>query len=167
MSTLPCPACALQRVQDGIDDATPMEQLGYIYLAESPDNRFKVGTSVHPHCRVRHLGQRGMILRHSILAPWSYRIERWIHQHFALKRIAGEWYRLDTADVETFPALVERYRPSPERIRELVRAYPLVRCPTCRIWTRPTPESGIAPHACIPRLPPENVVRAYRERAEQ
>jgi|SRR5688572_16922262 len=75
---------------------------GYLYVLES-SNLYKIGYSFDPDTRLRRL-QTGsatpLTVVHLIRTPHFRELEKKLHRRFAAKRIHGEWYALDNADIE-------------------------------------------------------------------
>lgn len=85
---------------------------GYIYLLRAPHDAtlFKIGKATDPSNRLRTFNVKlpfpvefDCLLQTTDMSL----LEKWIHNEYASKRIEGEWFRLDTADVEAIRALGE------------------------------------------------------------
>lgn len=85
-----------------------MKKSGYVYLIESSHGVYKIGLSRDPQNRIATFG---------ILLPFPVEfvcliqtddmraLETQLHTRYADKRINGEWFALDTADVEYIKSL--------------------------------------------------------------
>lgn len=74
----------------------------YLYVLES-SGLYKIGYSFDPETRLRRLqtGSASPIkIVHLIRTPHYRQLEKKLHHRFASKRVHGEWYALDTADLE-------------------------------------------------------------------
>ena len=77
---------------------------GVVYLLKSGAN-FKIGRSNDLMGRLSQLrtGQSGaLVLVHTIATDDPPGIEAYWHRRFAARRIKGEWFKLDSADVSSF-----------------------------------------------------------------
>lgn len=76
---------------------------GYIYLIQSPTGHYKIGRTKDLHNRLKTFGVQLPFEVEFICVIETddmYGLERRLHEHFAAKRVNGEWFALDTADVE-------------------------------------------------------------------
>lgn len=83
------------------------ELYGYVYLVESR-GRFKIGQSKHPFKRLKSLttgSPDSMRIVHSFRSLLYKFIEQQLHMKFASKRIRGEWFLLEPADVDYIKSL--------------------------------------------------------------
>lgn len=83
-------------------------QAGYVYLVKAETGQYKIGLSKDPHNRAKTFG---------VLLPFNVEFEALIktdnmrlleaqlHQRFASKRLYGEWFKLEPADVEYIKSL--------------------------------------------------------------
>lgn len=93
-STLDCPA-ALPRASSRLRTA------GHIYVLRSPHG-YKIGKTISLRDRVRLFAVKlpfMTTLVHSFESDDYTASERALHQHFAGKRLEGEWFDLDAADL--------------------------------------------------------------------
>jgi predicted GIY-YIG superfamily endonuclease len=78
-------------------------KVGYVYLLEVPDGNWKIGYTVNPKSRHKtfnvKLPFKVKPFEHIIQTPDMKKLERELHQHFATKRVAGEWFALDANDI--------------------------------------------------------------------
>lgn len=74
---------------------------GYVYLMRNGRGHFKIGHSIHPRKRRSQLSSQRNPVRIILLIPTRDMIalETELQRQFILKRIAGEWYRLDNSDI--------------------------------------------------------------------
>lgn len=82
---------------------------GYVYLVQSPTGSYKIGRTKDPDNRMKTF---------SVKLPFEvdyvcvietgdmYALERNLHQQYATKRVNGEWFMLDTTDVNFIKSLV-------------------------------------------------------------
>ncbi len=85
---------------------------GYVYVYGG-EGTYKIGWAKNPEARIASWP----------LMPWPCEIvltikskdaialESHLHQHFASKRVNGEWFSLSEADLATIPTLVEQDQP--------------------------------------------------------
>lgn len=75
----------------------------YIYiLFDSKAGCYKIGRSIKPEFRERTLMSERSTFKMIWVSPLTnLRVEKEIHNHFASKRIRGEWFNLDASDIET------------------------------------------------------------------
>ncbi len=86
-----------------------------LYVVRAGD-RYKIGCSSDPDRRAKELG--GALLDW-VPIPFGFDlIERRVHQHFAAKRIQGEWFALTESDVAEFERIVH------EAVRYVRRVHP-------------------------------------------
>ena len=96
-----------------VPEAPKTPRPGFVYLLES-GGRYKIGMAVDVEARIKTISQDAacpVVLVHKIPAANKRGTEAYFHAHFAEKRLHGEWFALDPADVE----YVKRY---PEYIGE-------------------------------------------------
>jgi hypothetical protein len=80
---------------------------GYVYLLKA-ENGCKIGMSVNPKKRIETLGVKLPFPIDTICTIKTddmTSLELELHQHFADKRINGEWFNLDTEDIEYIKGL--------------------------------------------------------------
>jgi len=77
-----------------------MKRLGYLYVIRH-NNLFKIGSARNLTNRLTQLRTAAPYLQrvHSILSPEYKSLERWLHMYFNRKRVIGEWFDLDEADI--------------------------------------------------------------------
>lgn len=76
---------------------------GYVYLLKSPTGHYKIGCTSNPHNRAKTFGiQLPFEVEFLALIYFEdmYTLEAEMHEEFAHKRVNGEWFALDDADVE-------------------------------------------------------------------
>lgn len=76
---------------------------GFVYLMQAGDE-YKIGWSAVPEKRAASLrqrkGQKAKLLC-TIRSEYAVSLENALHQRFADKRLDGEWFKLDKADVQS------------------------------------------------------------------
>lgn len=85
------------------DDERIKEESGYVYLVRAESGEYKIGRSKNVHARIRNfatLAPFDFELIHSFPAHIFWKAEKNLQNRFHSKRIKGEWYRLEQADVE-------------------------------------------------------------------
>jgi len=91
---------------------TPRESPGYIYLVRGVGTPwYKIGKSKNPEVRSKQLGTQGPFkheLIHTIRVSDMKLHEEYWHNHFATKRVEGEWFTLSDGDVKEFCANMEQ-----------------------------------------------------------
>ena len=76
---------------------------GYVYIVQADNGLFKIGKARKPKERVQQLGiklpyELDVVL---LLESGDYsKLEATLHQRFASKRVAGEWFALDEKDLQ-------------------------------------------------------------------
>lgn len=83
----------------------PPIKSGYVYLMRSALDDYKIGCSARPQNRIMTLGVTlpyPVEILYLIFTPDMYRTEQALQDRFRDKCIAGEWYKLDEADVAEF-----------------------------------------------------------------
>lgn len=78
---------------------------GYVYLMRSLLDDYKIGCSARPQNRILTLGitlPYPVEILYLIFTPDMYRTEQELQDRFRDKCIAGEWYKLNEADVADF-----------------------------------------------------------------
>ncbi len=95
-------------VKDPYRPARTMQRHGYVYLLQSPTSAYKIGKTKNPKDRATTF---------SVLMPFEvefivlipaddmHALERELHNHFAHKRVNGEWFNLAPDDVEYIKSL--------------------------------------------------------------
>jgi len=76
---------------------------GYVYLLQSPTGYYKIGCTSNPHNRAKTFGIQLPFEVEFLALLYSedmYTFEAEMHEEFAHKRVNGEWFALDDADVE-------------------------------------------------------------------
>jgi hypothetical protein len=79
---------------------------GFVYLKYSPSLRlYKIGKAKDADRRGRSIGillPEDLLPRHEIKTDQPYLLEKYWHGRFRQKRKQGEWFELNTADIEAF-----------------------------------------------------------------
>lgn len=86
----------------------PVPKPGFIYLIESEEGSYKIGRAKDMDSRFRGITlclPFKVTLRHSFPSADYIAREAELHRRFADKRLEGEWFRLEPADVEAFCTL--------------------------------------------------------------
>lgn len=84
---------------------------GFVYLAKASTGHYKIGYSKHPDIRVQQInsGKTALPIKveliHSFLAEDAPKAESELHAHFSSKHFRGEWFLLDTEDVDLVMSL--------------------------------------------------------------
>jgi len=76
---------------------------GHIYLLAGGDSLFKIGITRHPKTRMDTLSKScpwPVTVELLEMVPDPCGLELFLKEHFASKKSNGEWYQLDTKDVE-------------------------------------------------------------------
>lgn len=84
------------------------KQSGYIYLITSKDGLYKIGLSKDVMSRIKTLGVTlpfEIEPIHTIKTDDMVGLEKELHSRFESKRIRGEWFALETDDVEYIKSL--------------------------------------------------------------
>jgi hypothetical protein len=84
---------------------------GYVYLLQSPTSAYKIGRAKDPANRAKTFGvQLPFEVEFIALIKTDdmYALELELHTQYADKRINGEWFNLDAADVETIKSMAVR-----------------------------------------------------------
>lgn len=90
------------------------ETFGYVYLIQSDSSQCKIGSSLSVSNRIRQLqcanpGQ--LTLLHQFPSENAQQDEFALHNKFAHKRVRGEWFSLDSADIVSICAVGRRLMP--------------------------------------------------------
>lgn len=83
---------------------------GWVYLLQSPTNHYKIGCATNPRNRAKTFGIQlpfEVEFLALIYTEDMYSLEGSLHEKFANKRVKGEWFALDAADVDYIQALEE------------------------------------------------------------
>jgi hypothetical protein len=83
---------------------------GWVYLLQSPTNHYKIGCATNPRNRAKTFGIQlpfEVEFLALIYTEDMYSLEGSLHEKFANKRVNGEWFALDAADVDYIEALEE------------------------------------------------------------
>lgn len=81
---------------------------GYVYLIRAESGYFKIGRTVNPDDRMKTFGVKlpfEVKFECVVNAENMIQLERDLHERFADKRINGEWFNLNDADVEYIKGL--------------------------------------------------------------
>lgn len=92
-------------VDTGDFGADEKPSYGFVYLIKGHPGEYKIGRTNLVDRRVSELGATASIdqqLIHEIKTDDPSGIELYWHKRFAAKRMKGEWFRLNAADVKTF-----------------------------------------------------------------
>ena len=95
---------------DGFIDDPPVPQiLWHLYLMKADNGLYKIGISTNPANRHKSLstGPIAVNLIWSKELPDAPQIEKTLHWRFRSKRIRGEWFNLDKADIEYIRRLAD------------------------------------------------------------
>ena len=95
----------------GTRSPPPSAQIGHVYLLQCGPF-YKIGKAVDVNKRVKDLRTQppfDIELLHVIHTLDMRKRERQLHQRFADKRVKGEWFKLDTADVAAIQAMEGDY----------------------------------------------------------
>jgi Meiotically Up-regulated Gene 113 (MUG113) protein len=80
--------------------------VGYVYLKYSPSLRlYKIGKADHPDKRgagISLLLPEDLLPKHQIKTDHPYLLEKYWHHRFKAKKQQGEWFDLNSQDVELF-----------------------------------------------------------------
>ena len=87
-------------------NARGRDRTGYVYLIKSYDDFYKIGQAINPRQRMNgfQMPYKPKLI-HTIPVTdmdWS---ERYLHRKFAHKRVDGEWFALDSHDVNYIKGL--------------------------------------------------------------
>jgi hypothetical protein len=85
----------------------PEPQTGFVYLFQA-GNIYKIGLSINPQQRaktIRAPNEQSIVIEHQISTEDMYALENALHRRFSNKRLEGEWFELDPADVEYIKGL--------------------------------------------------------------
>lgn len=83
---------------------------GYVYLLRSENGYYKIGRTQDPQNRVKTFGiQLPFEVEYECLIKTDamVKLEKQLHDHFAHKRIKGEWFNLSPDDVEYIKGLAQ------------------------------------------------------------
>ncbi len=76
---------------------------GYVYLIQSDTGYYKIGRTKNPDNRLETFKVTLPFAVEYLTTMYSldmYALERQLHEHFANKRVDGEWFALDELDVQ-------------------------------------------------------------------
>jgi hypothetical protein len=79
-----------------------------VYLLQSPSAYYKIGRTKSPETRLKSLGVTlPFEIELTALIPTDdmYILEQSLHERYASKRANGEWFALDSSDVEYIKGL--------------------------------------------------------------
>lgn len=98
--------------------------MGYVYLmCDAVSDTFKIGVTKRKNIeeRLKDL-QTGnaadIFIRSYYECEYPYRLEKLLHNHFANKRVRGEWFALDAKDICSFKETCSRLYNIVESIKE-------------------------------------------------
>jgi len=95
--------------RDATKSARPAKKkfIGFVYTMVSRRTGFiKIGFSKSPEARERTLQSQDPMLEILRTWPGCMATEKFLHQHFAAKRVRGEWFSLSKSDLKTLNSLV-------------------------------------------------------------
>jgi Meiotically up-regulated gene 113 len=78
---------------------------GFVYLARGHPGEYKIGRTNLVDRRLSELGATASVeqrLIHEIKTDDPSGVEAYWHQRFRVKRMRGEWFKLNAADVSAF-----------------------------------------------------------------
>jgi hypothetical protein len=85
---------------------------GYVYILKASNGLYKIGHTESLNVRInklRHTYEYQFELIHVIEAFSRYRVERYLHERFADKRVKQEWFALTDDDVKTLMQFKRMY----------------------------------------------------------
>jgi len=86
---------------------------GYVYLLKSSSGHYKIGRTANPNDRLHTFEVKlpfEVEYAHVIPCYNMYKLETDLQKLFSLKRINGEWYKLDRADVKWIKGLPSQFQ---------------------------------------------------------
>lgn len=89
----------------GSEGTVPAETYGFVYLVKGHPGEYKIGRTNLVDRRLSELGATASVeqsLVHEIRTDDPVGVEAYWHQRFCEKRMRGEWFRLNAADVRAF-----------------------------------------------------------------
>jgi hypothetical protein len=87
------------------DAATEGSRYGFVYLVQAHRGEYKIGRTNLVDRRLSELGVTAAVehhLVHEIKTDDPAGVEAYWHRRFEAKRMRGEWFKLDAADVRSF-----------------------------------------------------------------
>lgn len=97
---------ALRPKADANRPSKTAAKTGFVYLKYSPSLRlYKIGKANDAHKRgagISLLLPEDLVPKHEIKTDWPYILERYWENRFRAKKRQGEWYDLNSADIESF-----------------------------------------------------------------
>lgn len=80
--------------------------LGCVYIVKA-DGLYKIGSSKRPHKRIAQLRTASPFIEpvHHIQCFAWREVERFLHRVFASKRVVGEWFALNDADLDRIASI--------------------------------------------------------------
>jgi hypothetical protein len=88
---------------------------GFVYLIKSVDGFYKIGMSEKPIKRISHLGVKlpfPIEVKHLIKTNQRYKAEKIFQNRFEDKRVRGEWFSLNEADIDYITSFTELNFPN-------------------------------------------------------
>lgn len=84
--------------------------IGYVYVVKL-DKHYKIGISKSPETRLKEFTLLPYELEHILIAKIKgYEVrEKELHEHFADKRVRGEWFELNEEDIEYIKEYLKEY----------------------------------------------------------
>ena len=91
------------------------KQRAYVYMLKEPVRGWvKIGSSIEPQDRQRSIQSTSGTNLIQVFLCYTFRgVEGRLHQVFAHKRVLGEWFKLDQADVEYARTLIPKLESEP------------------------------------------------------
>lgn len=99
------PLLARAQVQQTEEQASDATKYGFVYLVKGHPGEYKVGRTNLVDRRLSELGAVASVrqeLVHEIKTDDPAGVEAYWHSRFAHKRMRGEWFKLNAADVKAF-----------------------------------------------------------------
>jgi hypothetical protein len=99
-----------------------VEAAGFVYLIRGA-GKHKIGRSKDPTARLEQIatGPHRLELLHQIATDDTAKLEAYFHRAFAHRRVRGEWFKLDAAELVAFMSVAAYHDEAdlPATIREL------------------------------------------------
>lgn len=85
----------------------------YLMCVESSDDiYYKIGVSKNTKNRIKNLSTGNHLdvnVIKEIKSEFPTKLEKRLHKHFENKKIKGEWFSLNQADLEAFDSICDKY----------------------------------------------------------
>ena len=79
---------------------------GYVYVIENENHKVKIGRSINPEKRIRHIEKiSGYKVVNTYITPCLHQyiqLETFLHGHFATNRSIGEWFNINYHDAVSY-----------------------------------------------------------------